>query len=74
MRVRRLGSFNIQINHSGTDRVVKRIVSVVKEPEASKETQRLKPDQSQSIGVLSATKGGVETQHHRGVKASEPAV
>jgi len=74
MRVRRLGSFNIHINHPGTDRVVKRIVSVVKELEAQKEAQKFKPDRSQSIGVLPATKGEVETQHHRGVKASEPAV
>lgn len=54
-RVRRLGSFTIEIGQKGTEKVLKRSVNVVSEGEAPKEIQTAKP--TELAAILQAIRG-----------------
>jgi hypothetical protein len=54
-RVRRLGSFTIEIGQRGTEKVLKRSVNVMSEGEAPKETQTAKA--TELAAILQAIRG-----------------
>lgn len=56
-RVRRLGSFTIEIVQKGTQNVLQRTVNVVEEKEAPKETQTSNSKATELAAILEALRG-----------------